>query len=227
MLLPRLFPDWLPNQCPAKGGCHCPGPTGSTGTLLCGAQSVVWCKEKGHQGPDLFQMCPKTPRDWFSFPSTTATLPADVQHRAAGGSLYLMGGLGDLWAPQTWGTAEFHTLPWHQNPWRIIFLPIKMSHGGPLLARADLMHTSHLAWLPHIRACMKGKGNCHHFAFSIDVLFCPGLLLKWICIRISLFIKAYNWMHPQKSLSFDAKFLNNFLFKIEPGFPWLGQEFYG
>lgn len=74
-----------------------------------------------------------------------------------------------------------------------------LSLGGLLLARANLMHTSHLGLVPHIsiprwriRACMKGKGNCYHFAFSIDVFFCPGLLLKWFCIRISLFIKAYS-----------------------------------
>lgn len=105
---------------------------------------------------------------------------------------------------------RFHTLSWHQNPCRVIFMLIKMSQrypspGGLLLARANLMHTSHLRLVPHIsisrcriRACMKGKGNCYHFAFIdafiyfIDVFFCPGLLLKRICISISLFIKAYN-----------------------------------
>lgn len=65
----------------------------------------------------------------------------------------------------------------------VYLLLIKMSQrypapSGLLLARATLMPTPHLGFVPHIsiprcriRACLKEKGNCCHFPFSIDGFF--------------------------------------------------------
>lgn len=152
-----------------------------------------------------------------------ATLHAVVQH-----SWWLH--VLDVWSGRPLGTSNlgynrgFIHFPGTKIPVEGLFiylfvylLLIKMSQryphpGGPLLARANLMHTPHLGLVPHIstprcriRACMKEKGNCYHFAFSIDVFFLPRAatardLYQNIPFHQSLQLNT----PPQKSLSFCA-----------------------